>query len=207
MTDHDEEPVRRGPGRPRDPGNDRAILDATMELVRTAGYPALTIDAVAQAAKVGRPTIYRRWPSKAALVIAVLPYLLQSPPPIDTGRLETDLVVLLRRHVSSMSSARIRRILPGLMADIAEEPELEASFRASWIEPWQEAVEQAIARAIERGEVREGLDAATLAELFVGAGLYEVLVAGESGWRPSAEERIAAFVEGIASEDSRRTSS
>ena len=57
----------RGPGRPRDAGRDKAILAATLAILQDRGYHALTIEGVAAAAGVGRPTIYRRWPSKPAL--------------------------------------------------------------------------------------------------------------------------------------------
>ena len=75
----------RRPGRPRDPGYDKAIHDATLEILTVKGYAGLSIDGVAAKTGVGRPTIYRRWPSKPALVIAALT---QSPlltPAHDTG--------------------------------------------------------------------------------------------------------------------------
>ena len=55
----------RKPGRPRDVRNDTRILEATSAILFEKGYAGLTIDGVAAAAGVSRPTIYRRWPSKA----------------------------------------------------------------------------------------------------------------------------------------------
>ena len=68
-------PVARGPGRPRDPELDRAILEATIHALETDGFHNLSIDAVAARAKVGKTTIYRRWPSKAPLVVDALAHL------------------------------------------------------------------------------------------------------------------------------------
>ena len=77
--------AHRRPGRPRDPGYDKVILDATLEILNDKGYAGLTIDGVAARTGVGRPTIYRRWRSKPALVIAALtqsPRLLLTPEPV-----------------------------------------------------------------------------------------------------------------------------
>ena len=95
------EPVPRGPGRPRDAGRDRAILAATFALLQEFGYRDLTIERIAATAGVGRPTIYRRWASKAALVVAALASTNRiAIPVVDTGTLAT---------TSSRSSAVRRR--------------------------------------------------------------------------------------------------
>ncbi|BDH58474.1 hypothetical protein MTP03_34130 [Tsukamurella sp. PLM1] len=60
------------PGRPRSAAAERAIVDATLAELDEAGYQGLTIGGVAQRAGVGRPTIYRRWPDKDALVVGAL---------------------------------------------------------------------------------------------------------------------------------------
>src|SRR5579864_4738110 len=83
---------RRSPGRPRDPGYDKAILGATLEILFEKGYAGLTIDGVAAKTGVGRPTIYRRWASKPALVIAALSQSVGLSPTPDTGTLRDDLV-------------------------------------------------------------------------------------------------------------------
>src|ERR1700722_2208008 len=81
----------RRPGRPRDPGYDKVILDATLEILNDKGYAGLTIDGVAPRTGVGRPTIYRRWASKAALVIAALTQSSHLSLIPDTGALRDDL--------------------------------------------------------------------------------------------------------------------
>ena len=63
---------KRGRGRPRREGADDEILDVTREMLREGGYAALTVDAVAEHAGVAKTTLYRRWPSKSALVAAAL---------------------------------------------------------------------------------------------------------------------------------------
>ena len=67
-----EEAAAKGPGRPRDPEADRAILEATIEILGEEGYEGLSIEGVAARAGVGKTTIYRRWTSKAELVVAAI---------------------------------------------------------------------------------------------------------------------------------------
>ena len=68
------EPIqpKRGRGRPRREGADDEILAVTLEMLREGGYGALTVDAVAEHAGVAKTTLYRRWPSKSALVAAAI---------------------------------------------------------------------------------------------------------------------------------------
>src|SRR5436190_20339068 len=94
-----DEPGQRRPGRPRDPSYDKAILDATLEILFDRGYAGLTIDGVAARTGLGRPTIYRRWSSKPALVIAALAQSVGVSPAPDTGSLRKDLLAYQRRQV------------------------------------------------------------------------------------------------------------
>src|SRR4051794_23872567 len=104
MSENDLDASGRRPGRPRDARHDEAILEATMALLSEAGYARLTIDGVAARAGVGRPTIYRRWPSKPALVVAALLHAPQiQVPHADTGSLRADLIKVLRHQITLMN--------------------------------------------------------------------------------------------------------
>ena len=63
---------KRGRGRPRREGADDEILAVTLAMLRQSGYGALTVDSVAELSGVAKTTIYRRWPSKSALVAAAI---------------------------------------------------------------------------------------------------------------------------------------
>ena len=121
---------KRSPGRPRNERYDDLILDATMAILLEEGYPGLTIDGVAARAKVGRPTIYRRWPSKPALVIAALARSTGLAPAPDTGSLRDDLIAVQDHQVSLMNSDGFRRITPGLVHSVPEDPLRTSS--ATW---------------------------------------------------------------------------
>src|SRR5215210_7277732 len=102
---HLPEPPRpsRG-GRPRDPSRDDVIRAAILRLLAEVGYGALTMDAVAAEAGVGKATIYRRWRTKQDLVVDTISDLnrAEATPP-DTGSLEGDLRAMLHTPVGVIS--------------------------------------------------------------------------------------------------------
>src|SRR6516162_3415073 len=180
----------RRPGRPRDPGYDQAILDATLEILNIKGYAGLSIDGVAAKTGVGRPTIYRRWPSKAALVIAALT---QSPlltPAHDTGALRDDLLAFLSDQVRLMNLPASRRITAGLVADLVADPELSETYLGDYVGQRQAAVRQALLRGIERGELRPDADLDLIYDFLMGPLFMRSVVRGETLSPDIAEQMV-----------------
>jgi AcrR family transcriptional regulator len=141
---------RAGLGRPRDADRHGAVLAATRELLREAGYSRLTIDGVADRAEVSRTLIYRWWSTKAELVQeALFPFDTGRSTP-DTGSFEGDLRVLVEHKVDSFSRPEMVRGLPGLHADLVADPELrrktEREFTAPSLARWTHVFERAAAR-------------------------------------------------------------
>jgi AcrR family transcriptional regulator len=184
---------KRGPGRPRNQDYDDVILDATMGILLEDGYQGLTIDGVAVRAKVGRPTIYRRWPSKAALVVAALARSTGLAPAPDTGSLRGDLLAVQRHQVALMNSDGWRRITPGLTADLAADPELARTYLEEYIAPRRRSVWDALDRGIARGELPLGIDHAFISDLLTGPLYYRALGRGEH-LPPEAAERTVDVV-------------
>ncbi|MFE6052952.1 TetR/AcrR family transcriptional regulator [Kitasatospora sp. NPDC056446] len=109
---------------------ERAILDAVWAELVDHGYDRLTMDGVAARARTSKPVLYRRWPNRAALVIAALgrnaPDYRQPP---DTGELRTDLVLFLgslRHRFDDLPNDAVH----GLLVDLLRDPELRARFTA-----------------------------------------------------------------------------
>ncbi len=203
---NDNTATRRRPGRPRNEDYDDAILDATMAILAERGYRGLTIDGVASRSGVGRPTIYRRWRSKAELVIAGLARSTGLAPAPDTGTLRDDLLAVQRHQVELMNSDGFRRITPGLVTDLGDDPELANAYLRDYIAPRRQSVWDALDRGIARGELRDDIDHAFISDLLTGPLFYRVLVRGEQ-LEPSDADRtvdvvIAAF--GTASADAPR---
>jgi AcrR family transcriptional regulator len=191
VDDGDQE--RRRPGRPRDPGYDKAILDATLEILFEKGYAALTIDGVAARTGVGRPTIYRRWSSKPALVIAALTQTAGLSPTPDTGVLRDDLLAFQRQQVAMMNPPESRRITAGLVADLVADPELAETYFGDYIGPRRLSVWQALQRGIDRGELRPDADFALIYDLLLGPLFMRSVVRGEP-LGPNMAEQTVDFV-------------
>jgi AcrR family transcriptional regulator len=147
-------PVRpnRG-GRPRDPSRDGVIREAILRLLADVGYGALTMDAVASRAGVGKATIYRRWRTKEDLVVDTIAGLeeqgLDSP---DTGTLEGDLRSLMRTLVTIINGPLGAATL-ALLSTVPHQPALSAAFRSGPIAVWRAAFDEVWARGAARGEV------------------------------------------------------
>ncbi|MGV0745575.1 TetR/AcrR family transcriptional regulator [Mycolicibacterium sp. XJ870] len=103
-------------GRPRDPAKDVAVLTAARELLVEEGYQGTTVLAIARRAGVGAPTIYRRWPTKEALVEdAAFGHSDQLPVPTPTGDLRADLRGWVAMFLDWLADPVTRAALPGLL--------------------------------------------------------------------------------------------
>ena len=186
----EEDAAHRRPGRPRDPGYDKVILDATLEILLDKGYAGLTVDGVAARTGVGRPTIYRRWRSKPALVIAALtqsPNLSLTP---DTGTLRDDLMAFQRDQVMIMDRPASRRITAGLVADLVSDPELAETYLGDYVRLRQTSVREALQRGIDRGELRADADLSFIYDLLIGPLFMRSVVRGESLGPDMAEQTV-----------------
>lgn len=151
-----EQPQPRG-GRPRDPGIDRAVLDATVELLREQGYGGLTIAAVAERAGTTKPAVYRRWRTAQRLAIDALAEAVDGREPRDTGCTICDLAGALKLHAAAVRRVPPRVLAP-LLADCAGDPELYDALMRALFEPPRRAVAAILERAIARGDLRADVD-------------------------------------------------
>lgn len=133
----------------------RALFD---ELARV-GYGALSLEAVAKRAGVGKAALYRRWPSKLAMVSDLLTQMGVEPgAPPDTGSLQGDVRALLGSLRRMLRHPLVRRILPDLHAEMLRTPELAAAIRGRLQKIRRERSVVIFQRAIERGEVSADID-------------------------------------------------
>jgi AcrR family transcriptional regulator len=187
-----------GVGRPRDPRIDASILRATAELLVAIGYSNLTLAAVAERAGTTKTALYRRWSGKADLVHeAAFP---AAPTALDTpaGNMAADIRAMIKAARDVFSSPVVRAALPGLVADVAGDPELNARV----MERFQglfAAVRTRLHQAVERGEVYSDIDPDRLIEVIGGAAMMRLLL------RPDEElddewvdQTTAIVVHGVA---------
>jgi AcrR family transcriptional regulator len=155
-------------GRPRDESCDRAIENAALDLMVELGFAGLTMEGVAARAGVAKTTVYRRWDSKAALVIDA--FLRGRPDPqvaLDTGSLRGDLLEMLRAFLHMVQTRG--ELVQALVAEQRRHPELAETFRAAFLNQKKAAVGEVLARGVARGEIAPGADLGLLAD--VGAAL------------------------------------
>lgn len=193
-----EGPPTRSPGRPRSPEADDAIMGATLELLAAEGFRALTVEGVRERAGVGKATIYRRWHSKEELVKAAVGGLVDDLAAPDTGSLRGDAAALSAANVAAEAQGAAS-LMPRLMSESIDEPELHALFFANLVEPRRRAVRTMLERARDRGEVRADADLELLIDLLVGPIVYRLIISGgdTSGAAEHAERVLEAVLAGV----------
>ncbi|MDQ2826029.1 MAG: TetR/AcrR family transcriptional regulator, partial [Actinomycetota bacterium] len=160
--------AHRGPGRPRSAQLDRAICRAAIDLLAEESYDALSIEAVAARAGCGKAAIYRRWPSKSALVVdAIATCKEQTFQLPDTGSARDDLLVYVRSMVRYLRTSDVGRVMPALVAELARNPELAACFREEFVKPRRAMIHETLTRGIARGELRADIDLDLVADAMV----------------------------------------
>jgi AcrR family transcriptional regulator len=168
---------RRAPGRPRSEAADAAILDAAMRLLRTTPVGQLTIEAIAREAGVGKPTIYRRWPNKNAVVVDAafrsVAGQLEFP---ATGTVLDALLTQIETVVSLMNS-RVGQVLAELIGEGQSDPETLASVNERFMRVRRESAAHLIERGKQSGEFDPAIDGELAIDLIYGP-LYYRLLAG-----------------------------
>lgn len=166
-------------GRPRRPETADAILRATVELLRETGYGGLSIDAVAVRAGVTRPTVYRRWPDKAHLVIDALSGAVPPAPAPDTGDTRTDLHRLAHSLVDRLVRTGLAPVVLAVHADSVGRADLAAPLRELYLRPRLDALADVIRRGVARGDLPPDCSPAVARDLLAGPLVYRWLVTGD----------------------------
>jgi AcrR family transcriptional regulator len=163
-------------------------------LLASEGFDRLTVEGVATQAGVGKATIYRRWPSKLALVLAAVGELSTHPlPELTTGRTRDDLVSLLRHIIEALSGTIAGRILPGLVAESARSPDLLGVLHDFWITR-RKIMMEVLRQGAAQGDLPEGVDLELIADLLYGPVHYRFLISAAPLDRPLAEQVVDAVM-------------
>jgi AcrR family transcriptional regulator len=182
------EPTHRG--RPRDASRDEAIRRAALELVAEVGYDRLTMELVAARAKAGKATIYRRWSSKAELVVDALTLVKPVVASIDTGSLEGDMAELVGAACSK-HSAFATSVMCGIASSLGRDPELLEAYRQFVTAPRITRIFEVLARARERGELGADIDIEFAATIVPSLVLQRTLITGAPVERTYIEDVVA----------------
>ncbi|MFI6498373.1 TetR/AcrR family transcriptional regulator [Nonomuraea typhae] len=163
VTDHRKQPRRRGAAL------HAAILQATLDELAEVGYAKLTMERVAERARTGKASLYRRWPTRIELVVAavysIMPTVSDAP---DTGSLRGDMLAVLR-SVSAALAGPPGEAMRGLLSEALGDSERAATLRQSSQGMGRMVMTEVVRRAVERGEIQAS--SVTLRRLDVGQAL------------------------------------
>src|SRR5579863_5352878 len=161
-------------GRPRNESIDTEVVAAVLQVLKTRGYRAVTIEGIARRVKTARTSLYRRWPSKRHLVAYAVVSEMGASPAADTGALREDLEAATRTLLRAFAGP-LGQALPGLVADMAQDRELADIIREEVLAARRKSMRDAFERASARGEIREGLEIELLLDMLTGPFYYRAL--------------------------------
>ncbi|WP_328756796.1 TetR/AcrR family transcriptional regulator [Fuscibacter oryzae] len=191
----DAENARASIGARRNPETEAAVLQAAAELIREQGYAALTMEAVCKRARAGKATLYRWWPSKAHLLLALVSRSKQEMELPDTGTLRGDLTAylddLLARWRGDDGSMPMGPLVRVLYVEAADNAELGAALLEERRDRWQ-LLDQILTAARARGEVSPRLGAERAKQLAMALPIYLLMIG-----RLPAPGETAALVDDI----------
>jgi AcrR family transcriptional regulator len=168
-----------GKNRPRVEGDrELEILETTLAILAEVGYDRLTMDAVATRAKASKATLYRRWASKANLVVDALAHS-KGPHEIpDTGSLRGDLCAAFC-GMGGLTDPEAIAVFSSVITAIGRDPEFAEQFRERFLAEKLEGSRSIWARAQARGELREDVDLDLLEPALAGVVLHRVVLLGQ----------------------------
>jgi AcrR family transcriptional regulator len=189
-----DEPAKLG--RKRDHTRDADILDAAIDVLAETGYDGMTVDMVAARAKAGKATLYRRWPSKAELVIDAVACLkkndLEAANIPDTGTLRGDLIAMIKTP-SIQDADRKLRVMAGLASMISRSPELAVAAREAIVAPRITLNRMFLQRAVDRGEISTNADLDLVATISPSMVTYRALMLGI----PATREFLVTLIDDV----------
>lgn len=181
-------------GRPRSEAVRSAVLAAAADLARDGGPGAATIDAIARRAEVSRTTVYKWWPSAAAIVLEGLLESVRESivrPPGSTT------VQALVHHVGALNAIladpTVGPLLRNVMSASAGDPAIQAALLDQWIEPRRAAVVTTLLDAVAAGELAGDTDIEVVVDALVSPPYYRLVF----GMPPLADAAVGALVDTV----------
>jgi AcrR family transcriptional regulator len=158
----------RAPGRPRSEEARRAILESTVELLKKSGFSDLSIESIAAHAGVGKATVYRWWPNKAALVIDAFVSVVEAELRYPTaGPALAAFRAQMERWIPIFNSP-LGKVIAAVIGAGQSDPEIIDAFRAHWVEPRRREARGLILQSVKAGEIRGDLDSETIMDILYG---------------------------------------
>lgn len=194
-----DDAARRSIGARRNPASQEAILDAAEALLRENGIAGFSIEAVARRARAGKPTIYRWWPHRTALMLDVYKRFKNAKDFPDTGSLRGDLLSFLENHLLGFWSGSLCGTVYRAVVAEAQTDSAAAELLQAYQHGRKTHAVRIVDRAKARGEVPENTDAALIIDLVVSYAWHQLLLGqleAAMGKAPSVVDTILKGIDG-----------
>jgi AcrR family transcriptional regulator len=166
-------------GRPRNAATEKAILTASYDLLLETGFGAVTVEKIAERAKVSKATIYKWWPNKAAVVMdGFLSAAMSRLPVPDTGSVIEDIVIQVT-NLARFLTSREGKVINELIAEGQFDSKLAEEYRLRYFNPRRLDSRHILERGVQRGELKQDVDLEICIDLIYGPLFYRLLVTGE----------------------------
>ena len=168
------------------------MLAVTLQLLQEHGYDRLTVDAVAAAARASKATVYRRWPSKAELVLAAfIEGVRQVAVPPETGTLRGDLLHL--GNVISQQSYDQAGIIRAVLVEVSRHQALYDALQHQFLDQRKALIQGVMRDAVLRGEIDAAAISDELWDLLPGYLIFRAIMPN----RPPTEHTVEALVDEV----------
>jgi AcrR family transcriptional regulator len=166
-------------GRPRNAATEKAILTASYDLLLETGFSAVTVEKIAERAKVSKATIYKWWPNKAAVVMdGFLSAAMSRLPVPDTGSVIEDIVIQVT-NLARFLTSREGKVINELIAEGQFDSKLAEEYRLRYFNPRRLDSRHILERGVQRGELKQDVELEICIDLIYGPLFYRLLVTGE----------------------------
>ena len=188
MTETVQRGMAASPWSPRE----TELLDVTLQLLQEHGYDRLTLDAVAARARASKATVYRRWPSKAELVLAAfMEGCRQVAVHPDTGTLRGDLLQLGR--VISQQTHEQAGIIRAVLVEISRHPALHDAMQSEFLDQRKALLQEVLRDAVLRGEIDAAAISDELWDLLPGYLIFRSIMPN----RPPTDQTVEALIDEV----------
>lgn len=154
---------------------ERELLAVTLRLLQEHGYERLTLDEVASAGRASKATMYRRWPTKAELVLAAfIEGVSQDAVPPDTGNLREDLIAI--GDTVCAQAKEHAGTLRAVLGEVSRDPALNDAMQEQLFDQRRAMMKQVVKRAVDRGEIGADAVNSELWDLLPGYLIYRTVI-------------------------------
>lgn len=183
---------------PRGSARTEAIMRTALEVGREIGYAKLSIEAVAARAGAGKHTIYRRWPSKGALLLDSLLHL--NEPDLDypdTGDVVADLRTQIHAAVDLLGNPPFGPLYRALIGEAQHDPRLAAELNERFITPQTDKTVARLRKARDRGELSPAFDLDLAMAVLSGPLYFRFLITQEPLTHTYVDRLLRALFDGM----------